>query len=59
LIDTFVTRHEVRASAASVSNIVVALESANDAAMADIVQWIVETNNKGMIDTEIPDLTSG
>lgn len=59
LIDTFVTRHEVRAKAASVSDIVIALESANDAAMSDIVAWVVESNRMGLIDDAIPDLTSG
>lgn len=59
LIDTFVTRHEVRAGAANVSNIVLALESANDAAMTDIVNWVVETNRKGLIADAMPDLTAG
>lgn len=59
LIDTFVTRHEVRAGAANVSNIVMALESANDAAMTDIVNWVVESNRKGLIADAIPDLTAG
>jgi cholesterol transport system auxiliary component len=59
LIDTFVTRPEVRASAASVSNIVMALESANDSAMKDIVNWVVESNRQGLIADAIPDLTAG
>lgn len=59
LIDTFVTRHEVRAGAANVSDIVIALESANDAAMTDIVNWVVESNRKGLIADAIPDLTAG
>lgn len=59
LIDTFVTRQEVRAKAASVSDIVMALESANDAAMSDIVAWVVEANRKGLIAEAVPDLTAG
>ncbi|MGJ8559739.1 MAG: ABC-type transport auxiliary lipoprotein family protein [Litorimonas sp.] len=59
LIDTFVTRYEVRAKAASVSDIVMALESANDSAMSDIVSWVVEANRKGLIAEAMPDLTSG
>lgn len=59
LIDTFVTRHEVRAKAASVSDIVIAMESANDAAMSDIVAWVVKSNRLGLIEEAIPDLTSG
>lgn len=57
LIDTFVTRHEVRSTAASVSDIVMALERANDAAMSDIVRWVVEANHKGMIETARLDQT--
>lgn len=49
LIDTFSTRHEVRASAARISDIVGAMERANDAAMTDIVAWVVQSNQKGMI----------
>lgn len=59
LIDTFVTRQEVRAGAANVSDIVMALESANDAAMTDIVNWVVESNRKGLIADVIPDITAG
>lgn len=51
LIDTLSTRQEVRAAAASVSDIVTAMEQANDAAMTDIVAWVVESNRKGMIAT--------
>lgn len=50
LIDTFTTRKEVRARAASVSDIVLAMEQANDAAMTDIVAWVVDSNRKGMIE---------
>jgi len=50
LIDTFTTRHEVRAEAARVSDIVKAIEKANDAAMNDIVTWIVAADRKGMIE---------
>jgi len=59
LIDTFVTRHEVRANAARVSDIVGALEKANDAAMTDIVAWVVENDRKGMIEAAKPNLKSG
>lgn len=50
LIDTFTTRHEVRAEAARVSDIVKAIEKANDAAMNDIVRWIVAADRKGIIE---------
>ncbi|GHA83118.1 hypothetical protein GCM10009069_03010 [Algimonas arctica] len=59
LIDTFVTRQEIRARAASVSDIVKALEKANDAAMSDIVAWVVQANRKGLIAEAIPDLSAG
>ncbi|MEM7729771.1 MAG: ABC-type transport auxiliary lipoprotein family protein [Pseudomonadota bacterium] len=56
LIDTFSTLHEVRADAARVSSIVLALEDANEAAMRDIVQWVVDVDQRGMIEdvTELP-----
>lgn len=50
LIDTFTVRKEVRAGAASVSEIVLAMEQANDAAMTDIVAWVVAANRRGMIE---------
>lgn len=50
LIDTFSTRHEVRADAARISEIVEAIEAANDAAMQDIVDWVLESDRKGMIE---------
>lgn len=49
LIETFSTRREIRAGAASVSEIVLAMEQANNAAMMDIVAWVVESNRKGLI----------
>ncbi|MGB6230460.1 MAG: ABC-type transport auxiliary lipoprotein family protein [Litorimonas sp.] len=49
LIDTFVTRHEVRADAARVSEIVEALEQANNAAMMDIVSWVSTADDRGDI----------
>lgn len=52
LIDTFATRHEVRSGAARISSIVEAFEKANDAAMRDIVSWVVEAERKGMIEQE-------
>lgn len=51
LIETFSTRREIRAGAASVSEIVLAMEQANNAAMMDIVAWVVESNRKGLIAT--------
>ncbi|GLQ19300.1 ABC-type transport auxiliary lipoprotein family protein [Algimonas porphyrae] len=50
LLDTFVTRHEVRADASRVSAIVMAIEKANDAAMKDIVDWIARADQAGMIE---------
>jgi len=50
LIETFSTRQEVRADAATISEIVEAMEKANDAAMTDIVAWVVESNRKGLIE---------
>ncbi len=50
LIDTFTTRHEVRADAARISAIVEAIEKANDLAMKDIVTWIIAADRKGMIE---------
>jgi hypothetical protein len=39
----------MRADAASVSEIVFAMEKANNAAMKEIVAWVVDVNRKGMI----------
>lgn len=50
LLDTFTTRHEVRADAPRVSSIVLAIEKANDAAMRDIVNWVVDANRRGIIE---------
>jgi ABC-type uncharacterized transport system auxiliary subunit len=49
LIDTFTIRKEMRADAASVSEIVLATEKANNAAMKDMVAWVVDVNRKGLI----------
>ncbi|WP_298911862.1 ABC-type transport auxiliary lipoprotein family protein [uncultured Algimonas sp.] len=53
LIDTFTTRHEVRADAARISSIVMAIEAANDAAMRDIVDWVVSADKKGLIEDPV------
>jgi cholesterol transport system auxiliary component len=56
LIDTFTSRHEVRADAPRVSSIVFAIEEANDAAMREIVAWVEEVDRRGMIEdaAELP-----
>jgi cholesterol transport system auxiliary component len=50
LIDTFTVSKEMRADAASVSEIVFAMEKANNAAMKDMVAWVVDVNRKGLIE---------
>ncbi|MGB3455726.1 MAG: ABC-type transport auxiliary lipoprotein family protein [Litorimonas sp.] len=50
LLDTFTTRHEVRADAPRISAIVEAIEAANDAAMQEIVAWVVARDREGMIE---------
>ena len=49
LIDTFVSRQEVRADAINVSQIVEAMEDANNAAMSEIVAWLEGAAAKGQI----------
>lgn len=53
LIDTFTTSHTVRADAPRVSDIVTALEAANAAAMSDIVQWVVNLDQTGIIEDPV------
>ncbi|MEM9600185.1 MAG: ABC-type transport auxiliary lipoprotein family protein [Pseudomonadota bacterium] len=50
LLSTFSTRHEVRAGAPRISAIVEAIEKANDAAMRDIVDWIAEADEAGVME---------
>ena len=49
LIDTFAVSKEVRADAINISEIVEAMEQANDAAMMDIVGWLEGNARRGTI----------
>lgn len=49
LIDTFAVAKEVRADAINISEIVEAMEQANDAAMMDIVGWLEGNARRGTI----------
>lgn len=49
LISTFSTKQTVRAKAARISAIVTALESANNDAMQEIVDWVEAVDSEGMI----------
>ena len=49
LLSTYATRQTVRSDAINVSEIVQALEKANDAALLDIVTWLEQTARTGEI----------